>query len=82
MVFPPLYFLSESEVLFPFPGNSKPQKNSLAASQNSLSVFNLAEKEFFGVWNSLEMGTKPHFPTKNKVAEIPSITVEFIANKL
>ena len=51
-------FLSESEVFYPISRGSKPQKeNSLSVSQNSLSVFNLTEREFsFWGLEPLEMG--------------------------
>ena len=67
--------------LYPISRGSKPQKeNSLSASQNSLSVFNLVEREFsFWGLEPLEMGYKPHFPIKSD--GISCITVEFIANK-
>ena len=77
------FLLSESEVFIPFPGNSKPQKeNSLSASQNSLSVFNLVEREF-SFWG-LEFpgnGIKTSLSDNIKNDEISCITVEFIANK-
>ena len=47
---------------------SKPQKeNSFSFHQNSLSVFNLAEREFsFWGLEPLEMWLKPHFPIIKK----------------
>ena len=66
-----------------YPQNSKfSKKNFLSANHNSICVYDLAEREFSFV--NLEFRgkeVKPHFPTKNKVAEIPCIKVEFITNR-
>ena len=52
-----LFFLSESEVYTSFPGNSKFEKqNSLSANQNSISVFDLTEREF--CFSNLELPGK------------------------
>ena len=64
-----LFFLSEGEVYTPFPGNSKPQKeNSLSTRLRNAKGILISRKEnsLFVVWNSLEMGYKPHLPTKKK----------------
>ena len=79
-------FFSKSDNFDNFTKNSKFEKeNSLSAYQNSLSVFDLAERQFsfsnLEFFVKLSKLSKLSLFEKNNLAKIPCITVEFMANR-